>query len=150
MTSILLVQGPNMTYLGRREPEIYGKTTAEELNAMLMAHAERRGYALDIFYTHVEGEAIARIYQAVDDKADVLVMNPAAMSYAGYALRDCLRAVKPLLPYVEVHMSNVEARGIHSILGAEAAGVVFGFGVQSYFLGIEAALTLAGRDPLWS
>jgi 3-dehydroquinate dehydratase-2 len=150
MTSILLIQGPNMSYLGRREPEIYGTTTAAELDALLTDHAARRGYALDIFYTHIEGEAVGRIYRAVDDKIDALVMNPAGMSYAGYVLRDCLRAVAPVLPYVEVHMSNVEARGIHSIPGQAAAGVVAGFGVRSYFLGLEAALALAGNEPVWN
>jgi 3-dehydroquinate dehydratase-2 len=149
MTRILLIQGPNMSYLGRREPEIYGTTTAAELDEMLRAHASRRGYSLDIFYTHIEGEAVGRIYRAVDEKVDVLVMNPAGMSYAGYVLRDCLRATAPVLPYVEVHMSNVEARGIHSIPGQAAAGMVAGFGVRSYFLGLEAALAIAGNPPVW-
>ena len=98
MTKILLIQGPNMAYLGRREPEIYGTTTAAELDAMLAAHAERHGCELEIMYTHVEGEAIARIYQAVNDGTEVLVMNPAGMTYAGYAVRDCLEAVAPVLP----------------------------------------------------
>ena len=117
MTRILLIQGPNMAYLGRREPEIYGTTTAAELDALLEAHAESHGYALEIMYTHVEGEAIARIYEAVDDSTDVLVMNPAGMTYAGYAVRDCLKAVAPDLPYIEVHMAILEKRGMRSVPG---------------------------------
>ncbi len=150
MSKILLIQGPNMAWLGRREPDIYGTTTAGELDEMLAAHAERRGYGLAIFYTHVEGEAIARIYEAVDDGTEVLVMNPAGMTYAGYALRDCLKAVAPALPYIEVHMSNIEARGMHSIPGEAAAGIVAGLGVTSYFLALEAALALAGNKAIWA
>ena len=70
MTKILLVQGANLTFLGRREPDIYGTTTPAELDAKLQRHAQKHGYHLDIFYTNVEGEAINRIYQAVDEGAD--------------------------------------------------------------------------------
>ncbi len=138
MPKILLVQGPNMSYLGKRQPEIYGKTTAAQLDAILRAHAREHGYGLDIFYTHSEAAAIERLYRAAEEKIDGLVMNPAAFLFAGYALRDTLRAVP--YPYVEVHMSNVEKRGIHSILAAEAVGMVAGFGVRSYLLGLEAML----------
>src|SRR5579862_3710091 len=99
MFKILLVQGANGNYLGKREPAVYGSTTADELDAMLRRHAEEKGYSLDIFYTNVEGEAINRIYRAVDEGFDGLVMNPAGFTHAGYALRDCIKAVAPL-PYV--------------------------------------------------
>jgi 3-dehydroquinate dehydratase-2 len=138
MPKILLIQGPNMSYLGKRQPEIYGTTTAAELDARLAAHAKAHKYSLDIFYTHSEPEAIGRLYRAVDEKVDGLVMNPAAFLYAGYALRDCLRAIP--FPYVEVHMSNIEKRGIHSILAETGVGMVAGFGVRSYVLGLEALL----------
>jgi 3-dehydroquinate dehydratase-2 len=138
MPKILLIQGPNMSYLGKRQPEIYGTTTAAELDAMLRAHAKAHKYSIDIFYTHSESEAIERLYRAVDEKIDGLVMNPAAFLFAGYALRDCLRAVP--FPYVEVHMSNIEKRGIHSILAETGVGMVAGFGVRSYVLGLEAML----------
>ncbi len=138
MPKILLIQGPNMSYLGKRQPEIYGTTTATELDAMLWAHAKAHKYSIDIFYTHSEHEAIERLYRAVDERIDGLVMNPAAFLYAGYALRDCLRAVP--FPYVEVHMSNIEKRGIHSILAETGVGMVAGFGVRSYTHGLEAML----------
>lgn len=138
MPKILLIQGPNMSYLGRRQPEIYGKTTAAQLDALLKKHAQANKYRLDIFYTHAEAAAIERLYRAVDDKVDGLVMNPAAFLFAGYALRDCLRAVS--FPYVEVHMTNIDKRGIHSILAETAVGMVAGFGVRSYVLGLEAML----------
>jgi 3-dehydroquinate dehydratase-2 len=136
--NILLIQGPNMSYLGKRQPELYGTTTAAELDAMLRAHAKANGYGLDIFYTHSEAAAIERLYRGADDKIDGVVMNPAAFLFAGYALRDCLRALP--FPYVEVHMTNIERRGIHSILAEAAVGMVAGFGVSSYVLGLEAML----------
>src|SRR3970282_1207539 len=138
MTKILLMQGPNMSYLGRRQPELYGTTSAAELDAMLREHARANEYKLLIFYTHSEGEAIERLYRAADEGVQGLVMNPAAFLFAGYALRDCLRAVP--LPYVEVHMTNIEKRGLRSILAETGVGLIAGFGVQSYVLGLEAML----------
>jgi 3-dehydroquinate dehydratase-2 len=138
MPRLLLLQGPNMSYLGKRQPELYGKTTAAQLDALLLKHASANKYKLDIFYTHSEPAAIERLYQEAERKLDGLVMNPAAFLFAGYALRDCLRAVP--FPYVEVHMTNIEKRGIRSILAETAVGVVAGFGVNSYVLGLEAML----------
>jgi 3-dehydroquinate dehydratase-2 len=140
MEKILLVQGANMNFLGRREPEIYGTTTAAELDTMLLNHAKVNNYQLDIFYTNIEGEAINRLYRAVDEGVQGLVMNPAGFNHAGYALRDCVRALP--FPYVEVHMTNIEKREIRSVLAPVAVGLVFGFGVQSYVLGLEAMLGL--------
>jgi 3-dehydroquinate dehydratase II len=140
MERILLVQGANMNYLGRRQPEIYGTTTAAELDAMLLSHAKANKYQLDIFYTNIEGEAINRLYRAVDEGVQGLVMNPAGFNHAGYALRDCVRALP--FPYVEVHMTNIEKREIRPLLAAVAVGAVFGFGVHSYVLGLEAMLGL--------
>jgi len=140
MEKILLLQGANMSYLGRRQPEIYGTTTAAELDHILLAHAKSHGYELDIYYTHIEGEAISRLYRAVDQGVQGLVMNPAGFSSAGYALRDCVSALP--FPYVEVHMTNIEKRGIPCVLTPVAVGSVIGFGVNSYVLGLEAMLTL--------
>lgn len=138
MRKILLIQGPNMSYLGKRQPEIYGKTTAAELDALLLAHAKEKDYQLEIFYTHSESDAIERVYRAETEGFEGVVMNPAAFLFAGYPLRDCLRAVP--MPYIEVHMTNIEKRGFHSILAEAAVGMVAGFGVNSYLLGLEAML----------
>jgi len=140
MTKILLVQGANMAYLGKREPEIYGTTTAAELDEMLMRHARERGFELEIYYTHIEGEAIGRIYRAADEGVDGLLMNPAGFTHAGYALRDCLRAVR--FPCVEVHISSIDKRGLKSVTAEAARGVIAGFGLRSYFMGLEALLDL--------
>ncbi len=138
---ILLVQGANMSYLGKRQPEIYGTTTAAELDAMLHKRAEAAGYELEIFYTHIEGEAIGRIYAAADAGIDAVVINPAGFLHTGYALRDCLKALQ--VPVVEVHMSNIEKRGLHSVTAEAAVGLVAGFGLRSYVMGLEAAVELA-------
>ncbi len=143
MTKLLVLQGPNMSFLGRRQPELYGTTTAAELDQMLHEHARANAYDLEIFYTHIEGEAIARLYQAVDEGIDGLVMNPAGFLYSGYALRDCLRAVS--FPYIEVHITNIEKRGMHSVLAEASVGVIAGFGLQSYFFGLDAMYKMVKR-----
>ena len=143
MPKILLLQGANLNYLGKREPHIYGTTSADELNAMLMAHAEANRYELEIFYTNIEGEAVDRIYAAADADTAGLVMNPAGFSYAGYALRDCLKAT--CIPYVEVHISNIETRGIRCILSDVSIGMVTGFGLDGYEMGLEAMLRILAR-----
>lgn len=134
--NILVIQGANMQFLGRREPDLYGTTTAKELDAILHRKGRELGMTLDIRYTNIEGEAINWIYEAVDTACSGLLMNPAGFNYAGYALRDCLRAAP--LPCVEVHMTNLDARGFHSVTAPAAKGVITGFGVQSYILGLEA------------
>jgi len=140
MIRILLLQGANMAYLGKRQSEIYGTTTAAELDRMMQRHAKKSGVKLEIYYTHIEGEAIARIYRAEDQGMDGLLMNPAGFIHAGYALRDCLRSMP--FPYVEVHMSNIEKRGFKSVTAETARGVIAGFGLQSYIMGLEALLEL--------
>lgn len=139
---ILLIQGANMVWLGKREPELYGTTTAAELDAMLLEHAAARGCTLEIFYTNQEGAAIDRIYRAAEEGVDGLLMNPAGFTYAGYALRDCVKAVA--LPYVEVHMTNLEKRGTRSVICPVADGFVAGLGVQSYMAGLEGLLAVIG------
>lgn len=131
-----------MAYLGKREPEIYGTTTAAELDLMLQRHARESGFELEICHTHVEGEAIGRIYRAADEEVDGLLMNPAGFIHTGCALRDCLRSMR--FPYVEVHMSNIARRGLKSVTAETARGVIAGFGLRSYTMGLDALLALIG------
>ncbi len=140
MQRILLVQGANLNYLGKREPEIYGTTTPEKLDTILMKHAKAERYDLEIFYTNIEGEAINRIYKAADSGTNGLVMNPGGFAYAGYALRDCIKGAG--LPYVEVHISNIAKRNIHCVLSDVSDGVIFGFGLYGFTLALEAMLNL--------
>ena len=140
---LLLIQGANMEYLGRREPELYGRTTAAELDALLMAEAGRRALDLDIRYTNIEGEAINWIYAADRAGVDGLLINPAGFCHAGYALRDCIKAAS--LPAVEIHMTNIDRRGFHSVTAAAAVGMVSGFGIDSYFVALDALLRYLAR-----
>jgi 3-dehydroquinate dehydratase-2 len=89
---------------------------------------------------NIEGEAISWIYQAIRSGVDGLIMNPAGFLYAGYALRDCLRGTD--LPYIEVHISNLDRREMKSVLATEADGVVMGLGLDSYIVGIDAMCRL--------
>jgi 3-dehydroquinate dehydratase II len=146
MVKILLLQGANLTFLGRREPDIYGSTTPAELDAMLRSHALDHAYQLEIFYTNIEGEAINRIYQAVDEGFDGVVMNPAGFTHAGFALKDCIKGAG--LPYVEVHISNIAKRNIHSVLSDVAEGMITGFGMHSYILGLDAMLELLKKRTM--
>ena len=141
---ILLLQGANMVALGKRQPELYGTTTAAQLDAILRAEAKRLGVELDIRYTNTEGEALDWIYQADAENVDGLLFNPAGFVYAGYALRDCLKAVS--LPRVEIHMTNLERRGMHSVTAGEADGMITGLGVHSYVHGLQALVGLIERN----
>jgi 3-dehydroquinate dehydratase-2 len=132
-----------MNWLGRREPELYGTTSADDLEKMLIRHAQRTGHSLKVFQTNIEGEAINRNYRATEEAADGLLMNPAGFTYAGYALRDCLKAVR--IPYVEVHMTNIEKRGTHSVTAAVADGYVAGMGIASYFAGFDGLIEIVAR-----
>jgi len=138
MTKILLLQGANMVWLGKREPELYGTTTADKLDLLMHERARLLDVELEIFYADIEGEAISRIYQGAKDGIDGLLMNPAGFTYSGFALRDCIKAVA--LPYVEVHMTNIERRGTRSVLAEVANGVVAGFGISSYLRGLDGLL----------
>lgn len=140
MKKILLLQGANLTYLGKREPEIYGTTTPAELNERLYAHAKQHEYELEIFYTNIEGEAINKIYEAADKGTHGLVMNPAGFTYAGYALKDCVKGAN--MPYVEIHISSIAKRNIHCVLSDIAEGLITGFGMHGYILALDAMLEI--------
>jgi len=143
MPKILLIQGSNMNLLGIRQPEIYGRTTAAELDGMMHEYAKAKKFELEIFYTNSEGECIDRIIKAYRDQVDVLVMNPGGFTYASQAIRDTIKGVK--IPYVEVHLSNHYERNIHSVIASAAQGVIMGLGIQVYFMGLDAALYLVGE-----
>jgi 3-dehydroquinate dehydratase-2 len=142
MRKLLVIQGANMEWLGRRQPELYGTTTAATLDARLHREAGRRGVTLDIRYTNLEGEAIGWLYEAAREPVDGILINPAGFLYAGYALRDCLRGIE--VPCIEVHITNLERRGLHSVTAEAALGTVAGFGLNSYFVALDAMLRHLG------
>ena len=133
---ILLIQGANMEYLGKREPELYGTTTAKELDQLLDKAAEQLDLQLIIRYTNIEGEAISWIYEAERTGFEGLIMNPAGFLFSGYALRECLKSIS--LPFIEVHMTNIDRRGMHSVTACEASGMITGLGIESNLLALSA------------
>jgi 3-dehydroquinate dehydratase II len=133
---LLLIQGANMEYLGIRQPELYGTTTAAELDVLLTKRAAELGVELDIRYTNVEGEAISAMYAADRAGIDGILFNPAGFLHSGYAFRDCLRSIRA--PALEIHMTNIEKRGYGSVTSEAAIGMIAGFGVDSYLLALEA------------
>lgn len=134
---ILVVQGANMNRLGCRDPAVYGTTTAAQLDEMLLRRAADLNVDLEIFYSDLEGEAINRIYARADE-LDGPLLNPAGFLHTGYALRDCLASMR--FPCIEVHMSNIEKRGFHSVTAAAATGMICGLGIRSYLVGPDAVL----------
>jgi 3-dehydroquinate dehydratase-2 len=140
MPTVWVLQGANLNLLGIRQPEIYGHTTAKELDARIRDFARSRGCEVAIHYTNIEGEMINLVHRAHFEGVDALVMNPAGFTHAGYALRDALLGVD--VPCVEVHISNLYKRDFVSAIGTASRGVIMGFGMDGYELGIDAALRI--------
>ncbi len=135
---ILVIHGPNLNLLGRREPEVYGRVTLAEIDDRLRTAAEALGAQLDTYQSNIEGELVDRIQACMDDGTDGIVINPAAYTHTSVAVRDALSACG--IPAVEVHLSNPEAREEFrhvSLIADVVAGRVAGFGAASYELGLH-------------
>ncbi len=141
MARLLLLNGPNLGHLGRREPGIYGTTTLSDIESMVRSRATTAGHELDAFQSDSESELIQRIHAAREQGVAVILFNPAAFTHTSIALRDALLAAQ--VPFIELHLSNVAAREAfrhHSYFADIALGTIAGFGVASYELALEAAL----------
>jgi 3-dehydroquinate dehydratase-2 len=146
---VLVLHGPNLNLLGRREPQIYGRETLDDIDRRLAVTARAAGMALSTFQSNHEGALVDRIHQAAGEGVRLIIFNPAAYTHTSVALRDALAAVD--IPFIEVHLSNVHAREPfrrHSYFAETALGTITGLGSQGYDLALAYALgrlTSGGR-----
>lgn len=142
---ILVIHGPNLDLLGKREPGIYGKTRIGGINRSLRLIARSGGVELEIFQSNAEGDIVSKIGAATGAFSGILI-NPAAYTHTSVAIRDAIAAVG--LPTVEVHLSNIYAREAFrhtSLVAPVSVGQISGFGAASYELGLRALLGLVKK-----
>ena len=140
-STILVIHGPNLNLLGKREPEVYGYLTLEDINQQLIAQAQNASISLDTFQSNWEGAIVDRIHQAQIDGVQFIIINPAALTHTSVAVRDALLGVA--IPFIEIHLSNVHARETfrhHSYLSDKAVGVICGLGAKGYAAALDYAI----------
>jgi 3-dehydroquinate dehydratase II len=143
---ILILHGPNLNMLGKREPEVYGRLSLDRINQILYDDAQLLGAELKIFQSNHEGALIDEIHAAWQQQ-DGIVINPGGLTHTSVALRDAIAAVN--IPTVEVHLSNIHKREEfrhHSFIAPVAIGQISGFGAESYRLGLRAIVGYLGDD----
>jgi len=146
---ILFLNGPNLNLLGQREPEVYGRTTLADIEAMVRQRARELGVEVDFRQTNLEGELVTWIQKARGE-FEVVVLNAAAYTHTSLAVRDAIAAAG--LPVIEIHLSNVHAREEfrhRSLIAPACVGQITGFGPFSYVLAVDAAINVkAGKKGL--
>jgi len=139
---INILNGPNLNLLGQRQPEIYGTQTLADIEESCRAKTQENGYDIVFYQSNIEGEIVTQIQEAREN-ASALVINPAAYTHTSIALYDALKTLD--IPVIEVHLSQPAARESfrrRSYVSEAATGTISGFGEQSYYLGLEAAIGL--------
>jgi len=146
---ILIIQGPNLNLLGKREKNVYGSLSLEEIHLNIMSESKALGVELDFFQSNNEGILIDRIHNASSEEVNGLIVNAGGLTHSSVALRDALTGVN--IPFVEVHISNVHQREEfrhHSYLSPVASGIVIGFGADVYRLGLLGLVKKLRNDNL--
>ena len=141
---ILCLNGINLNMFGKRDPAQYGTITLAEIDAQVKKLGTELGADVECFQTNFEGAMAEKIHQAHADKVDAVMINAGAWTHYSYGIRDALAILK--CPIIEVHMSNIHAREEfrnHSVIAEIAKGQIAGFGVDSYLLGLRAAVSAA-------
>ncbi|MDA3131124.1 type II 3-dehydroquinate dehydratase [Aliibacillus thermotolerans] len=137
MKKALLINGPNLNMLGKREPDVYGKTTLEEIENMLTEKARTKGIELTCKQSNHEGDIIDWLHEA-EGNVDAVIINPGAFTHYSYAIRDAIAAIS--VDVIEVHISNIhnrEAFRQHSVIAPVSKGQIVGFGIKGYELALE-------------
>lgn len=140
MAKVLVLNGPNLNMLGTREPEIYGRTTLEDIDNMLKKRGSEAGIVVDCFQSNHEGALVDKI-QAANHNYDYIIFNAAAFTHYGIAIRDAIAAID--VPVIEVHISNIHQREEFrhtSVLAPVAMGQICGLGIESYLAALEAVI----------
>ena len=148
MTSILVLNGPNLNLLGKREPDIYGVVTLDDINTQLKILGNELGFEIVTSQSNSEGELIDTLHEAERKSAGV-IFNPGGYTHTSVALRDAVAAID--IPVVEVHISNILAREDfrqRSLIAPACAGVISGFGWRSYALALKALSEIIKTDKL--
>lgn len=141
MANILVLHGPNLNLLGKREVKHYGATGLHAINTHLITTGNHLGHGVHCLQSNAEHELIARIHSAAHDGTDFIIINPAAFTHTSIALRDALLGVN--IPFIEVHLSNIYAREAfrqHSYFSDIAVGTISGLGAYGYELALQAAI----------
>lgn len=144
---MLLLNGPNLNRLGKREPEIYGHTTLKQIEDRVIQLGERNEVKVECVQSNYEGALIDAIHKAQDENFDGIILNPAAFTHYSIALRDAISGVT--VPTVEIHISNVHKREefrSHSVISPVSVGQIVGFGVYGYELAFYALLNHLKRE----
>ncbi|MGY6126514.1 type II 3-dehydroquinate dehydratase [Paraburkholderia strydomiana] len=144
MKTFLMLHGINHNMFGKRDPVQYGTATLADIDAQLQALATELGVTVESYQTNSEGDMCARIHQAFVDKVDGVLINAGAWTHYSYGIRDALAILT--VPIVEIHMSNIHAREAfrhHSVFAEIVKGQICGFGIDSYSLGLRAAVSAA-------
>ncbi len=139
LVKIQIINGPNLNLLGKREPEIYGKMTLEDINTKIKDFCVKRKISVDFFQSNIEGEIVNEIQKLNNQKASGLIINAAAFTHTSVAILDALNILK--IPKIEIHMSNIYKREEFrqkSLISQSVDGIICGFGFESYIYAVNA------------